>query len=386
MQRRVAIYLIFVLCMVLNSGCWDQHDLTKMAIAVAVGYDRIASGDIELTVQIVRPDIIRAKPRGSEKEASKTYSATGQTVFAAVRNLLETVDRKVFWSHTQLIVIGEKGARQGITDLLDYLERDHETNRLAPVLIGHDMTAKEIVEAQSELEELPALHLKDLVMNNKSLAKIREIRFNELLTTLNTPGYNPAIGVIHRTNQDEKLQIKDLKVEGLAVFQGDKLVGWLDEFETRGYLFAKNQVQSGIIDVVNPKDEGKFVAFEIVRSSGKMDAIYQKGRLKFMIDIKAEGRLGDQQGGGNLLTDEMVLRLEKEVEREIRDNIKSALQKVQSEYGSDIFGFSEIVHKKYLNYWKQIKDNWQEIFVQTPVVIKVDWKTRSSGLIKNSTD
>jgi spore germination protein KC len=181
-----------------------------------------------------------------------------------------------------------------------------------------------------------------------------------------------------------KLNIKDFTVQGTAVFEKDRLVGWFDALETRGLLFAISKLKSGIINVKNPLKREKTVAFEITKSQGKMDAeINEDGGVKFIVGVKAQGRMAEQQGRGKLVTPEMVRSLEKSVASVIKKNIRLAITKAQWEYKSDVFGFLKILYQDHYQYWKQIEDNWDGIFSNAPVEVKVEWKTVSSSQIRS---
>lgn len=180
-----------------------------------------------------------------------------------------TANHKVLLSHVQIIVIGEELAKEGIMDPLDFFERDHGFNLRADILVAKGITAKQILNGESELEKIPAVHLISIMKNEKDVANIKRIMLTDLLKEIGSSGKDPAIGVIETMRKKEKLLIEDMKVERAAVFKKDKLVGWLTPLETRGLLFVEDKVQSGIINISNPLDRSKKIGIEITRSVGK---------------------------------------------------------------------------------------------------------------------
>ena len=385
-KRKILISIVIMMT-VITTGCWDNRDLTEIALAVAVGLDKTPEGDIDFTVQLVKPGVIKAKAQGSTEKATWTYSATGSTIFSAIRNLLTTVNRKTFFSHIQLIVVGEEVAKEGLTDILDIFERDTETNRQSKIIIAKGTTAKRILKAQSELEDIPGMHITENIENNVAVGKIKNINLIKLLNIINFPGQSPAIGMIETVDGNNKdFEIKDLKVHGTAVFKKDKLVGWLDPIETRGLVFAQNQITSCIINVPNPLEKEKQVAMEVVRSQGRLDAELTEDKLKFIIEINAIGRIAHQEGRGDLTTLPMNAKLERAVTQVIKEDIKVAIEKCQQVYKTDIFGFSPIVHRKYHDFWKKNKENWSKVFCKSKVEIKVTYQNQSSGIIRQKTE
>ncbi|WP_028308811.1 Ger(x)C family spore germination protein [Desulfitibacter alkalitolerans] len=380
------ILLNICLVMISITGCWNNKDVTEINIAAAVGIDKSDDHKIELTVQLVKPDAMKLGEGGGggKEKAVEVFSITGDTVFECFRNLLIIVNQKIFISHLQLIVIGEQMARDGLSDIMDFFARDHEANRQAGVIIAKGTSAKEILTAESTLEKIPALHILSVLKNNASFAKTQKLMMIDVLKEISSPGKNLTIGVIEGAKEKEKPSLKDMKIEGSAAFKNDKLIGWLNSQETRGLLFTGDQVKSGIINIPNPLNEDKKVAIEMIRSSGKKDVKIKDEKLVFLIEIKEEGNIGDQQGNGDLTTPELIQKLEEEVAGAIEKDIRDIVDLAQKEYQSDIFGFGEIVYRKHLNYWQQVQENWDEEFSSTPVEIKVTAKIRRAGLIKKS--
>ncbi len=388
--KKLMIILTFCLIMATTSGCWNNRDITEMSFAVAVGLDKISDGGIELTVQLVKPSVLRGGQRGGggsgmeQESAVWVFSTQGETPFDAIRNALTTVNRKIFLAHIQLIVIGEDLAREGIMDSLDFFERDPEANKDQNILIAYNTTAKEILNAESKLENIPAIHIISILRNQPTIAKIKKITLIDVIKEITSPGKEPVIGIIKVVKKEKQiLQIEDMKIEGAAVFKKDKLVGLLDPLETRGLLFAENQVKSGIINIPNPLVKNKKISIEILRSMGKVDVTIKEGTPSFIIEIEEEGNIGAQQGTGNLTTAALINKLEEETANAIEKEIRSAVQIAQNKYKCDIFGFGDVMHRKYLDYWEsQYKDNWDEHFSNIPVEIKVESRIRRSGLIR----
>lgn len=78
----------------------------------------------------------------------------------------------------------------------------------------------------------------------------------------------------------------------------DKLIGELDEEESRGVLRVLGKVKRGSIVVSNP--EGK-VSVEIMESNSKVKPIIDKGSIKISTEIEVENNLGENQRQQNLI-------------------------------------------------------------------------------------
>ena len=77
---------------------------------------------------------------------------------------------------------------------------------------------------------------------------------------------------------------------------------------------------------------------------------------------------------------ENVKRMEQDVERTIEKRVSQLIKKVQSEYGTDIFGLDETVIRKNPSQWKKRKNNWKEEFQEADVLVDVDLTVELIGL------
>ncbi|MBU5677256.1 Ger(x)C family spore germination protein [Alkaliphilus sp. MSJ-5] len=380
-SKKIFMFLaILLLCMSLI-GCMHEQDLTHRAIIVGVGIDKAEDEEIELTLQIVNPSGLGLQQGGGRNiQPIWVNSTKGKTVYEAAREQLKAVNRRPFYSHIQVLVISEELAKEGIMDILDYFSRDYEVRLNSSVIIARGTTAKKVISAKSTLEDIPAIHLKEVLEDNLYSGVIRNINTFEMVKELNENILNTTIGVVKFKEGEEQELIKSMELEGTAIFKEDKLVGWLEKYETAGLLYIKNEIRDRVIGIKDPLNENKRVVIEQLRSNGKVRAKIENEKLKIHINIKAEGTIGEQQGENDLLMEKILKDLEREVANTIKEDIKKTVDIAQNQFQSDILGFGEEIRKKHLNYWREIEDNWDEIFPEVPVEIDVEFRITRSGL------
>jgi spore germination protein KC len=375
---KVFILLLFAFIQLLQTGCWNNRDLAQLSIATGIGIDKAGEGRILLTIQIVKPSSVMKKGKNGgsgEEKAVSNVTQEGDTVFEALRDILKKVNHKIFLSTVQIIIVGEDLARDGISDILDFFERDHEIQFKTNIAIAKGITAGELLEMKSETSDIPARYIAETLKNGDGRAKTIKTMLIDLSKIIEMSGKQIVIGAV------SKNESKTVDAEGVAVIFADKLVGWLSPEETRGYLFAAGKVKSTIIVIQNPSFPQKKVSVEIIRSSSKLGINWENGRPVFTIKIKAEGNLADQQDGGDLTAKEPLDQCEQLLRQEIMKEVKEMLKISQEQYESDILGFGEIIHKYHLKYWRGAELNWKETYSQTPVKIDIEAKIRRSGLI-----
>ncbi|WKL01936.1 Ger(x)C family spore germination C-terminal domain-containing protein [Paenibacillus amylolyticus] len=56
---------------------------------------------------------------------------------------------------------------------------------------------------------------------------------------------------------------------GIGVFQGDRLIGWIEESKSKAFTYISNRVSSTVASVSCPNSKGKF-AFEVIHNNVKI--------------------------------------------------------------------------------------------------------------------
>ena len=377
-KKRIVILLLFPL---LLAGCWNNRDLTEINLVAGMGLDRTEDGKVLFTAQVVEPAAIQSTSSGKGKGGGEqpvpvfVKSYKGDTVFEAIRGMLTAVDKKLFLSTTQVLILGESLSQEGIEEVLDFFQRDHEIDYGMIVLVAKGATPEEILKIETGMESIPAMYIKETVENTISRGTVKKTMLIDLIKEMGSTGRQPAIGQISKGGE------KEVKTEGIAVFKDGKLAGWLGPYETRGYLFAMGKVKSAIVNVSD--EEGK-AAMEIMGSKGKIDVAFENGEpSKLTVRVEVEANVGGYEGRGRLDSPDNLHRLEKLLDKEIKKEIMMALEKAQREYSSDIFGFGTCVRKYHPQYWKNAKENWDTIFSRLPANIQVKSRIMRTGIIKN---
>jgi spore germination protein KC len=396
MRIRAKVLLIcIILGCLFSSGCWDRVEIEDMGLVTLAGFDRTEDGLIKLSVHIAKPfaisgagqDIIDEKPFWP-------VTTTGHTVFQAVRNLASESPCQVFWAHCRVLLIGERLAREanGIAQVLDFFMRDLETRNNVRLLVVKGASLEEIMSARFELERQPGRGFEGLskvVETRKSTSLIPTLL--EFCRELETDGIEPVLGaaeIVNRpTEQPEQSILHDTvvsnsaQISGMGAFKGDRLLGWLNDSQSRGVLWVRGKVESGIIVISDPLEENRLISMEIGQTSSKIIPQLIDGRPVIKVRIELDAVFAQTEGQFPLLSDEETwASMESRLATAIRNEVQSALNIAQEELESDIFGFGRAVYIKYPREWQVMKDYWDEIFLTLDVQVEVLGKIKRSSL------
>lgn len=388
MKRCIPFLLILSLIL---TGCWDRRELNELAISVAMGIDKVED-EYRVTAQVVLPSEASLK-EGSRGPSVTVFKATGETVYEAIRKLTKISPRKIYPGHLRILVLGEELARAGIGDSLDLIERDWEIRSDFYVVVARNHTATEILNITTPLEKIPANKMfNTLKTSEKSWAASKGFTLDELIADLTSEGTEAVLtGIEVKGNKEKGSTIGNvdritpaalIKFDHLAVFKKDKLVGWLNERETRGYNAITNSIKSTVASI--PCPTGGKATIEVNQFHSDVVGYMKNGKPEVDVNSSAEGNVGAVECKIDLSKPEILAELEKIYAQNAKKIIKEAIDAAQKEYKSDIFGFGDAFHRSNPKEWQKFKEQWDETFPDLTVNVNVDMKIRGTGTINKT--
>jgi spore germination protein KC len=385
------------MCSFLLEGCWDVKYLDELAIVIAIGLDKSGDQEIEVTVQIVNPVAV---PQGGSKGGGGagtsgvvTYSETGRTVFEAVRKIATKSARRLYFSHTQLLVIGEDLARKGVAPLFEFIERDPEVRTDFYAVVAKGVKASDVLKISTTIETIPGNKIHDSIDNvEKVLGTSYGVTIRDVIENIRSDTEEIAMGVVEIIGDKKKAASKQnvetidpkavLTINGMTMFKNEKLVGFLSPRESRGDAWIENKVRNTVVNI--PCKNKRNTTIEVMHSSTKTKAKFEKGKPYIVIHVQQEANIGESICPELDVSEKKTLhQLEKGAEKQIKLEILAAITRGH-EWKTDIFGFADAVYKKNPAFWKENKNNWEDVFRAMPVQIQIDTKIRREGVRNKS--
>lgn len=389
MIKKVVLVILLIFLSGFSAGCWSHTESTEEAIVLGAGVDWTKEGLIRLTTQIASPDIYASAGGGGgiagTNPASWVISAEGRTIIEAENYLAMKVPKDIYWGHCVILVIGEEMAKKGTGMVISFFTRDNEPRETLWFMVAKG-EARDFLETYSVLTKTSAQAAGFLTRMKKGYS-VQLKQFNEMLAS---KGVQPVAtlvevkeeGVIPNMAQQESPANKQVVISGTAVFKEDKLAGWLDEYYTRGVICLQGKTVKGAVCVLpSPGEPGKKVSITVRRENIKVTPFYDGENLSFDVNIRVEGNMVEQQSREDLAKPDKIKALEGEMEDEIKRTTTGTLEKAQSEFGEDIFGFGEVFHQKYKKEWRELKNRWDEQFSRANVNIVVKAHITDTGLL-----
>ncbi|WP_338015879.1 Ger(x)C family spore germination protein [Paenibacillus mesophilus] len=301
MVRNLLLLFLSAVLLATATGCWNRRELNTLAIAVGLGIDR-AGDNYKVSVQVVNPGQAASRKGESLRSPVVLYRATGASIIEAMRKMTKESPRNIYSSHVRVVVLGESLAREGIGEVLDFMSRDHEFRTDFYIVVARDDEAANLLSIMTSLEKIPSIELFDsLETSQRTWAPSVKVTLDKLISSLTTAGKHAVLTGVRATGDVEAgkteknitslIQKSRLKSAGLAVFNGDKLIGWLDDTESKAYNFLTDNVEN-TIGYANCPEGGRF-SVEVIRSKTIVKGKLAGGAPAIDVNIRTEANVGE---------------------------------------------------------------------------------------------
>lgn len=378
MKKSKTFFLIIqlLLIVVIATGCWNYREINRLSIVAGLAIDKGKNNKYLFSVEIVNVKAGGVEPIIS----SEIVSVEGESWFDAARNAIKVSGKRLYFSHTKIVIVSKEIAEDGLIQILDWLNRDAETRLTIKVMVSKEKTAEEVLSSPGTTSEINSFELDNMLTAQPSVPKFPNVMLSELINNLAGKGISATLPAIKIATYAGK---RKAELGGTAVFKRDKLVGFLNEEETQEMLFVKNKIKSGIIVSKNLLDDKKAsLVFEIFKSKTQIKPEYSNGKLLMDIHIASFVSIGEQGTTKNYI-DEKGRKIAKTVtEKNMEKEIQKLIKRVQEDYDADIFGFGKIVMQEKPELWRKMEKNWDEEFKKIDVNIGVELNVKNSGISK----
>ncbi|MFB6466188.1 Ger(x)C family spore germination protein [Cytobacillus sp. Hz8] len=393
MKRKLLLFSQLMLLMSILLGCWNQKELTDLAFIMALGIDKGKDKKYDVSFQVVIPENVSAGQYGSKTGLPVTvYNSSGDTITEAARKVTQKIPRQLYYAHTNLLVINEEIAKEGLYDLLDSFERDPVFRTTTEMIVVKDARAEKFISTISTIEKLPVNKVTKTLKNSQDmLGENMEITIDDFVTSLVSNGRDPITTAFKLTGDEKGYdQLSNtetatphavLTADGIAVFKDGKLVGWMTGETARGAIWIVNKVKNTDV-AMSWKGKKNAVNIIINRTKVGIKAKIKKGKPSILISIVDEGNISEANSKIDILNIKDINKMETLLSKEIKKQVEKTVNEAQRQK-SDIFGFGEKFHIENPNLWKKWKGNWNERFADLPVKVEVKSYIRRSGIRTN---
>lgn len=374
--KKLFLLLEVVLAGLLFTGCFNYHEIETGTIVAGAAIDR-GQGGHKYRMTFETLSMSNAKDQATK---SVLLESDGDTVFDCLRNAAGITDKKLYFSDCKVVIVSEDLAREGIRPVLDFFIRDHEPRITQRLVVSGEKTAADILKAKLGTEEAVSYHLAGALQENQKVQghilpySLYQI-YNQV-SSQSTAFTLPAVRVIQM--QDHSA----LQMETNAIFQQDKMIGYMPKEECIYYMMLKNVIQSGIL-LTGTQPGEKNIALDIKKESSEIKPEVSGNSVTMNIQIQLGVNIEEENDSNKKFTvgNGEFRMTEEAASKTVKKGVENVIQDLQKNYGADIFGFADTIYQQKPNDWKRISKNWSSIFPNVKCNVAADVKIYSSGTI-----
>ena len=376
-MKKLLLLLISIIYLVFLTACWDYKEIEEVALVSAIAIDiDDNTGQYIVNVEIID---VEEGPAGPLFIPS-LIEIRGETIYDAIRNMISLTTKKLYFAHTPLLVVSQEYAKEGLIPILDWLSRHQESRLTISIYVSKEDTAKEVLLLESSNTKMRTFEFEEILKADKYLAKSPNIQVFQVTNQVQ----NNKIGSVLPLAEIVNINGKDsIKLQGSAYFSTDKLKGVFDPMETMKYLFVKDQIDQGVLVIdMQEKDNMDKVTLEIFNNKSKINIKIENQDIFFIVKINTLVSIQEIDSGINYTDKNGRAFLKKKTEDFIEKEIGSFIASVQ-ENAIDIFGFGNLLSKKYPDLWKTVEEDWDTIFKDLNIDVVSTVRILNSGHISS---
>lgn len=326
MKKCISILMSILITFSITGCNRIKEEVEKLAIVLAMGYDMESDDTYTLTAQILNVQKqssgnTSSQPGNQAPPSDVMFiSAKGKTPFDAINNISDYLGKKLFFAHSQYVIIGSSLANHGVSQLINTIIRNPEARPNSLLLLTKGKASK-IITTKTFDTTIPANSIKDLIKLQSSKGLTSSVSRLEFANAMSSKTTSAILDVIDRTKNT-------------------------------------NDEVNNIIPIIS----GKNIAINITikQTSNILEMTNNSDPMK---NPKVMDELGILEG------------------RAIKKEVKLAINKAQKKLNADIFNFGGILHRSYPKVWKKVSKNWRKIFPNIKVKVNVISNLDSPGKI-----
>lgn len=366
-SKKIILLILLSLMSVTYLGCWNYKEVEElwMVAGAAIDWD-MQDNKYNITAEIV-------KHRGGREVQmlSELISFKSDTLFDAMRKGISKSGRMLYWAHTNVIIISEHVARQGILPILDIVLRSKDFRTNMRLAVSKENTAAEILKTKPAIYDVTSFQISETYKAQKNVSSFVDSQIWYFQKDYSNEGISAITSAIKisRTNNEIIPQLY-----GTAVFKKDKMIGYIDDIDTKSLLLIRNNLKGGVIVLKDVSNTNTNTSLEILSSKTTLKPQIENGHISMNISAIVNVAIPEIDGAVNILNDDGRKKLKNDASILIEKQLKELIKKAQNNFDSDFLGFGKAIQKKLPKEWKKLQPDWDENFknIKTNINIEVN--------------
>lgn len=367
--RKFRAALMLLLCTLFIAGCWDRKEINDIAFVIGVAVDK-EDDNYRSSLQIALPGqsgTTGSSGGGGGTSGDKSWfmlSNTAKTLRGTTLEGQKALSRTIYYAHRRTLLIGEDLARDGVAPMLDLFTR-YPLNRFSALPVVTKGAAYEVMDTDAPIEKFPSEMVRELCFLN--MRNPRSLKtFTDSILSEGVDPFLPVASKVDNVPKSWKDAKTNIKLDGLAIFKKDKLVGMIDKAPADALILAMGEANAPEVMVKAPRGDGD-IFIKLNENNSSLHPSVKNDKVTVTVQLYAKGVVVDNESNYGDLREKEILKLNDAIHKKIKEDIVEGVRLIQQKYHADILGIGRSIHQQLPKEWDKLKDRWDVIYPDVEV-------------------
>lgn len=343
-RKRYTWFFVAVILLVFYISFFymERTEISDVDLLLVVGIDKTDTG--------IRVTGLYKKNGGVEEATggTKLIDGEGQTFYEAFQELQKKNLKSVSIAHATYFIFDEAAAKAGMTECLDYIERDQTVKMDAMVYILKDDNVGDFMKKSIEQETQLSQDLN--AISEKQVDNIKKVDNNIVKIMEHLEKESNQLFIPYLVSSGENLY-----VNGYGVIQNDSLVTMLTHDQSLTLDLLRNRLRSYPIYLNHE------IGLEITDSWVGSDVTIVNGGLQVNLMVDFSTDIMEVTNGDHVYEDYYINQIVELQNRYIAEKL-TELFTVAEQYHLDLVDVAGMIQNNYRMDWETIVSNWPYYF------------------------
>lgn len=374
-MKRILI-LISIIALIFTTGCWDMVEINQRLFPYSIGIDLNPGEGDPYIITISYPNIYSIGKNATQEDRVYVISTIATSLFQGANQLSTRLQYPFYLKHLRVVIFGEELSKNGhvVREILDGINRDYVINKKIRLLSAEGMARDVLMGAlKAKRQQVIEGTLFSMLRNDKGTSRYTAQTLTDFIRDTDMGG----VALMPRVAQHGE----DLKVFGGGIFKNYQFIGHLGEPENRAVALIRGEVKE---DLVDAPFNGTTLSYAITGAKVKRELTNKENSLGLKINIEVEGTLKEyiyEQYSVNR-DDALVRKMEEAIAGVIKKEVDRTIKLLQKEFKADALGIGEYLYKFHPKLWKEVSQDWDEVFSDMDIEVAVKVHIRRRGLVE----
>ncbi|MCD8509410.1 MAG: Ger(x)C family spore germination protein [Bacillus sp. (in: Bacteria)] len=372
MAKRLHLLLISITLVV--CGCSYERIIEELGFIHSIGYE-LNDGEFEVTIGVPQVSTEAVKDR-------EVHSVVVKNPRNAIQYLERRTERKLVNGQLTNVLYSKEMAEKGLVKPMDTLVRDPFVGLGVKVIIV-DGSPKELLTIDYPAHPRTERYITYMIQREIDHYNISDATLHLFMRDYYDDGIDPVAPMIKKGK-------KEIILDGLALFNGDKYKGRINPSNSKIFLLFLDNFKGGEFSVDLPSEgnsgesENEYPSYftvTIINNQKKVDVHHgEAGTITVHLQLKLEMSIEEYSGDLNLMEKKNQHYLEEKLSEYITGEANSIINYFQ-EIGVDPLGIGREVRNS-MNYREWTALDWKETYPDVEINIDVTSKLKRVGNLR----